>query len=162
MSEKHEQLPVECAKIADGEVMAFVYYGKVRGRERDGKKLHLEGVGPGAPGVFAVDGEALITSAFSANQVHKEVKASMTKIAEHIIDIGPIKPFCVCFVKKDGSERIMNCRLLEKDPDIVLGYVKVIDLDKGGTAPGKAEIRQVDLRNVLWLVLDGIKYTLNK
>ncbi len=70
--------------------------------------------------------------------------------------------FSVCFVKKDGSERIMNCRLLAKSPEIVLGYVKVIDLDKGGTAPDKKEIREVDLRNVLWLVLDGVKYTLSK
>jgi len=156
-----ERLTVDCAKVKVGDVMAFVYYGRVCGvnaGQSGGHRLRLDGVGPGAPRGFDVEGDLLIVNAHSADQYHKEVRAAMTRVARYILDAG-IRPFTVSFTKQDGSERTMHCRLLGDDAETILGRVMVVDLDKGLTA--KAEIRQVDLRTIKWLILDGVKYVVS-
>jgi hypothetical protein len=158
---ERERLSVECAKIKTGDIMAFVYYGRVSDATLNGRHLRLDGVGPGAPAGFAVEGDTLIVNSYSADQVHKEVKTTMTKVASYILDAG-IRPFTVCFVKMGGEERTMRCRLLGNDSETVLGRVMVVDLDKGATSADKAEIRQVDLRTVKWLILDGVKYVVGR
>ncbi len=99
--------------------------------------------------LFTVQGEPIIQRGFSGNYVKEEVKMSRTKIIGVLKD-SPNKPIQIQFTKKDGSARNMICRFLGTSDT---GYAQVEELVETGP-----QLRQVDLRTMEWMVVEGTKY----
>lgn len=142
--------PVKPGDVKPGHVMVFPYWGKVK--RVDGPRLTVESL-DGGIGEFQVQGEVLIASAGSADQVHETVPSTMTEIAERLIS-SHRRPLTVCFEKADGSERVLRGRLV--DHEALLGRSRVEDLEQ----PAGDRLRLVDHRTLKWLVVDGVKYEL--
>jgi hypothetical protein len=66
------------------------------------------------------------------------------------------QPFTVCFIKKEGEERILRGRLLPS-PETVLGRLMAEDLDIA--PPSAKRIRLIDVRTLRFVIVEGIKYT---
>ena len=140
---------VKLTDVKPGHIMAFTYWAKVKSAV--GEHLVVEGLDPGVT-EFHVQGAPLIEQSASADQVHETVKASMTEVAEKLIN-SPRRPLTVCFDKLDGTERVMRCHLI--DHEALLGRSRVEDLDIPLT---ENRLRLVDHRTVKFLIVDGIKY----
>ena len=139
---------VEASKIESGDLMAFVYYGKIK----DVKPNLLKVQSLGSSGMdFQIQGKELIENGFSADQFTEEVKVTKTKAAETLIS-SHNRPLTVCFEKTDGSERIMRGRLVTPEP--LLGRSMVEDLD---IVDGH-RLRLVDHRTIKYLIVEGVKY----
>lgn len=142
--------PTDPKSIDEGDLMAFTYYGKVKETNNGGNNLTVQFIDSDA-GCFNVTGDALVKSAYSADQFKTTEKVSMTRAAEilaHAFD----RPFSVCFIKQDKSERVLRGRLIGAEP--YLGRSTVEDLDqKMGD-----RTRLVDHRSLKWLIVSGVKY----
>lgn len=141
------------SQVQTDELMAFIHYVKVRANNNDGKQLIVVDVDHGF-GEITINGSELIENALSADQVHETIRVSMTQAAE--ILVGSInRPFSVCFTKSDGTERTLRGRLFKPEP--LLGRSLVEDLDKQGS-----RLRMVDHRTIEWIIVEGVKYVVNR
>lgn len=145
--------PVDPAKVQNGDLMAFTYYGKVihANKSFDGHKLMVQGLA-GAPDSFGVNGDKLIVAALSADQYHEEQKVTKTAAAELLVSSFN-RPFTVCFTKQEGEERTLRGRLVQPEPLLGRSHVEDLDITEGH------KLRLVDHRTIKWLVLEGVKYT---
>ncbi len=137
---------VKASKINEGDLMAFVYYGKIKDANFNKIKVQsLTGID------FEVIGQDLIENGFSADQYEEEVKVTKTKAAETLVS-SHNRPLTVCFEKTDGTERVMRGRLITPEP--LLGRSKVEDLD----ITDGHRLRLVDHRTIKYLIVEGVKY----
>lgn len=144
--------PVQYDKIKEGDLMAFIYYGKIKSKDFIDihESVQVAGVA-GAPSGFHVHGKDLIEVGFSADQFNRTEKLSKTAIAE-ILTTSYNRPFTVCFEKQDGTERTLRGRLVQ--PETLLGRSHVEDLDiKEGN-----NLRLVDHRTLKFLIVNGVRY----
>jgi len=142
---------VDANKIKEGDVMAFTYYAKVKSVVNDRQVVILDL--DDNDNEITVTGKELLENSFSADQYDKEEKhASKTRVAETLVH-SPNRPLSVCFLKSDGTERVLRGRLVKPEP--LLGRSMVEDLD----VKGDNRLRQVDHRTIKWLIVDGVKYT---
>jgi hypothetical protein len=92
-----------------------------------------------------------------------ELYCCKTDMAKKILAAGD-KVFTVAFTKKDGGERILRGHLASLNEEhTVLGMVKVVDLDlqmKDPKAKPFTYHRLVTFQNLMWLIIDGKKYSL--
>jgi len=143
-------------KIKRNDVMMIVHYFKVRTNATmsytDGRGKELSGMDLDRKFNFDILGRELIESAYSADQYNKEENSTKTVVAEKLIGAGHL-PFTVCFIKQDGSERVLRGRLIA--PETLLGRSMVEDLDEPNE---KKRLKQVDHRTIKWLILDDIKH----
>lgn len=145
--------PVDPAKVKDGDLMAFTYYGTVKTISKlmeGGHKLWVEGVA-GGPDSFGVNGDKLIGASTSADQYHEEQKITKTAAAELLVSAYN-RPFTVCFVKQEGEERVLRGRLVQPEPLLGRSHVEDLDITEGH------RLRLVDHRTIKWLVLEGVRY----
>lgn len=143
----HEIIP---ADVAAGDIMAFTYFVKVVSNYNSGESLVVEDVDrPGKR--MRIDGTDLIAVSKSADQSHETISVSKTAAAEILVQSYG-RPIAVAFIKADGSQRVMRCRLIRPEP--LLGRSMVEDLE----ADVKNRVRQVDHRTIEWLVVDGTRY----
>jgi hypothetical protein len=150
MNEDKKFNELDTAGIKAGDVMAFHFYVKVEsvGTSSDGsKQLNVINLENGQR--FSVTGEPLIKKGFSGNWFGEEITLSRTKIIGILKD-SLNRPIQIKFVKKDGSDRTMICRFLETNDT---GYAQVEELDGD-----KLQLKQVDLRTMEWIIVDGTKY----
>jgi hypothetical protein len=139
---------VNSDNVQKNDIMAFIYYARVD-RNDHGNTLKIYDLDNDKE--MWVSGRQLIEKSFSADQYDKEEKVSKTKAAE-ILTNAHNRPLSVCFVKIDGTDRIIRGRLINPEP--LLGRSKVEDLDY----IGESRIRLVDHRTIKWIVVDGVKY----
>lgn len=140
---------VDTSKVSDGDIMAFVYYVKVKdSRLKD--NLTVTGLDGGVQDI-QIRGKELIENAFSADQYAEEEKVSKTRAAEILVH-ATNRPLTVAFEKQDGTERVLRGRLIRPEP--LLGRSMMEDLD----LTTKDRMRLVDHRSLKWLVCDGVKY----
>jgi hypothetical protein len=156
---------VTFANVNAGDLMAVTLYVKVKSKGVNAQghdAIGVENVDPG-PATLELAGKELIEGAVSANQYHEEVLVTKTKAADILAELharGDRRPFQVAFVKKDGSDRVLNGRMI---PSIEssLGYSSVEDLDLPHDVGGKPNhrVRQVDHRTIKHVILNGVKHT---
>ena len=148
---EHVTHPIKVSKIKDGDLMAFVYYTKVKS-VKAGRPIVLEVQNLDKESTdFQVHGKELIEKGFSADQFEEEIKVTKTRAAEILIS-SHNRPLTVCFEKTNGQERVLRGRLLTPEP--LLGRSMVEDLD----VTGKNRLRLVDHRTIKYLVVQGVKY----
>jgi len=140
-------------KVKKGDVVAFHFYTIVEEVKNKDGDLCLVVKNIEQDQMFTVQGEPLIQKGFSGNFVEEEVTLSRTKIIGILKD-SPNKPIQIQFVKKDGSDRNMICRFLATNDT---GYAQVEELVETGP-----QMRQVDLRTMEWIVVEGTKYVVKK
>ena len=99
-------------------------------------------------------GKELIETATSSDQFKEEEKVGKTRAAEILVH-SVNRPFTVSFIKQDGQEKTMRCRLIKPEP--LLGRSMVENLDLAISEKGR--LRQVDHRTINWIIVDGVKYT---
>lgn len=163
MSSKKDDAPerrktnaVVPARVKGGNIMAFVYYARVETislTRLHGHEVTVTNLDNGDK--FSVRGDVLISAARSADLFEETVNVTMTKAAEILVTLFNV-PFTVCFVKRDGTERILRGRLLAPEP--LLGRSHVEDLDLPGNPGDASRIRLVDHRTIRWLIVEGVKY----
>ena len=142
---------VKTANVKTGDVMAFVYYVKVK--KVLSNTLDVDNL-DGNLMNFEVRGSELIERGFSADQFEEEVKVSKTHAAEILVS-SLNRPLTVAFEKADGTERILRGRLVTPEP--LLGRSMCEDLD----ITSKDRLRLVDHRTIRWIVVEGVKYVVN-
>jgi hypothetical protein len=145
-TERHKVVP---AKVKGDDLMAFITYAKVKAVSGDG--LHLIVTDTDGREI-SIKGKDLIEGSFSANQYEEEKKVNKTEAAQILINAHN-RPLTVCFLKADGSERVLRGRLIAPEP--LLGRSMVEDLDVDDK---KNRFRQVDHRTIEFLIVDGVKY----
>ncbi len=139
------------SEVKANDLMAVVYYVKVKSVEENGERLTVKDLDNGHADIL-ITGKDLVESALSADQFHEEIKVSKTYAAEVLVHSAN-RPLTVCFEKQDGTERILKGRLIKPEP--LLGRSKVEDLET--LDPNRT--RLVDHRTLKYLIVDGIKYT---
>lgn len=137
------------ANIKEGEYLSFTQYLKVNSKTKDSiivtnqfdQQLEITGID-------------LIESLNSAGQ-HNQVKIVGKNEMIDILHSAKDKVFTVNFIKMDNSERTLIGRLYNIESQ--MGRTNVVDLEipKGDKTYG---IRQIDNRQINWIVLDGTKY----
>jgi hypothetical protein len=137
------------ANIKEGEYLSFTQYLKVNSKTKDSiivtnqfdQQLEITGID-------------LIESLNSAGQ-HNQVKIAGKNEIIDILHSAKDKVFTVNFIKIDNSERTLIGRLYNIESQ--MGRTNVVDLEipKGDKTYG---IRQIDNRQINWIVLDGTKY----
>lgn len=148
----HDIVPEQ---IKEGDIMAFIYYAQVTEIRNSGSKLSVKGLTKGAPETFGVDGRSLVIGGLSADQHHETISVSTTEAARMLVTSFNM-PLTVCFLKKDGTERVLRGRLIGEEP--LLGYSWVEDLEQ----PEGRRIREVNHRELRWLIVGGIRYLVKK
>jgi len=141
---------VKSEQIKEGDLMAFVYWTRVKAVVEGGKTLQVVDLDDDENPINIYSAE-LIEKSFSADQYHEETKVGKTRAAELLVN-SQNRPFTVCFLKTDGSERVLRGRLVKPEP--LLGRSMVEDLDQKGVN----RLRQVDHRTIQYLIVDGMKY----
>lgn len=141
---------VDPGKVANGHLMAFLYYATVDQVAPGGISVQVTGL-DNNQGKFGVHGVELIRNAFSADQFEEEEEVTKTRAAELLIS-SYNRPFTVCFDRQDGKERVLRGRLVSAEP--LLGRSHVEDLDE----PEGKRMRLVDHRTIKFLITDGVKY----
>lgn len=141
---------VDPAKVNEGDLMAFIYWTKVKSTSSNGSVLGVANLDDDE-GIIRINGKELIEKSFSADQYHEEEKVSKTRAAEILLH-SVNRPFTVCFLKTNGNERVLRGRLVKPEP--LLGRSMVEDLDQKGVN----RLRQVDHRTIKYLIVDGTKY----
>jgi len=144
------QHTVDPAKVKENDLMAFIYWAKVKSVAPDGQTLNIADLDDNES-VIKVCGKDLIQRSFSADQYEKEEKVGKTRAAEVLVH-SVNRPFTVCFLKTDRTERILRGRLVKPEP--LLGRSMVEDLEQKGVN----RLRQVDHRTIKYLIVDGVKY----
>lgn len=149
----NEQYKVKAEKIETGDLMAFIYWTRVRKITGNGSSqvLEVEDLDNGNDPI-RIHSKELIEKSFSADQFYKEEKVNKTRAAEVLVH-SVNRPFTVSFQKTDGEERVLRGRLVKPEP--LLGRSMVEDLD----VKGVNRLRQVDHRTINYLIVDGVKYT---
>ncbi len=150
MSTERKTHKVDPAKVKKGDLMAFTYYVKIKSSNRNGEELLVEDLDNGLSEI-RVQGKDLVVSSHSADQFAEEEKVTKTRAAEILIN-SPNRPLTVCFLKADGTERVLRGRLIAPEP--LLGRSMVEDLE----TLDKNRLRQVDHRTIKFLVVDQVKY----
>ncbi len=142
-----------------GDIMAITDFVKVTKIDRVGPNMKME-VSTVCDGTdsYSIQGRVLVENAKSADRYVEEMKVTKTRAAELLVT-SHNRPFTVCFVKEgkpdEGpSERTLRGRLVHAEP--LLGRSKVEDLD---IAKGEHRLRLVDHRTIIFLIVDGVKYT---
>lgn len=145
------------SKVKQDDLMALVSYVKVKKVINGGTNLDVVDVDTGLE--YSVNGKPVVEKMESANQFDKTSKLTKTGLAELLPSLIN-RPFTVSFIKADGSTRVLRGRLVDSK-ERALGYAKVKDLeaDKADKSGG---LRQVDLRQIQYIISDGIKYELKK
>jgi hypothetical protein len=146
---------IDASKVQTGDLMALVYYVKVKGVTGKGSELLVADVDNAGPDIL-VRGKELIEQALSGNQFSESVKISKTQAAEILVHSSN-RPLTVTFVKADGSDRTLRGRLIKPEP--LLGRSMMEDLDLSHSE--KNRTRLVDHRTIKELIVDGVKYTVN-
>jgi hypothetical protein len=141
---------IDASKVKKDDIMAFIYWAKVENVIAGGESLLLKDLDHG--NTFSVQGKDLVKRAFSADQYENTFKVTKTEAAEKLI-ASHNRPLTVCFVKQDGKERTMRCRLVKHEA--LLGRSMVEDLE---ATDDKHRIKQVDHRTIEYLIVDGTKY----
>lgn len=144
---------LDCSKIKTGELIAMVNWVRVTKVDKKGTVILVADQDHAALNNIEVKGKELVEACFSAAQFTKEEKVTMTRAAEILISAYN-RPISVCFTKQDGTERVLEGRLICPEP--LLGRSKMEDLSLPAT---EHRMRLVDHRTVKWLIVDGIKYT---
>lgn len=147
-----ERYSVKADKVKTGDLMAFIYWTKVRSSTGSGQSqvLEVEDLDNNNDPI-RVHSQQLIEKSFSADQFEKEEKVTKTQAAEKLVH-SINRPFTVSFAKTDGEERVLRGRLVKPEP--LLGRSMVEDLDLKGVN----RLRQVDHRTINYLIVDGVKY----
>jgi|SRR5882762_2475009 len=143
-------------KVEAGHIMAFVYWGRVKGHNFNKSSLQVQDLDNNNQ-PFEVMGESLINSSLSADQFSQESKTTKTKAAE-ILSSSFHVPLTVCFEKQDGKERILRGRLLSTEHLLGRSYCEDLDLE----GDSKKRMRLVDHRTIKWLIVQNVKYTVNQ
>jgi len=145
-----EKEKLDPRKVKRGDLMSFTYFGFIRDAYSVRQtELVVEGLDGDT---FKVTGDSLIENASSADQYLKTKKVNKTEAAEILI-ASHNRPFTVCFTKADGSQRVLRGRLLRHEPLMGRSYVEDLEIKSGHP------LRQVDHRNIVYLIVNGIKYT---
>lgn len=139
---------VNVKDIKVGDLMAFVYYCKVKKVEDE----RLEVRNLDASMDFEVNGTDLIEKGHSADQFSETVPVTKTKAAELLVS-SHNRPLTVCFEKNDGTERTLRGRLITPEPLLGRSMVEDLDIQDGH------RLRLVDHRTIQYLIVDGVKYT---
>jgi len=147
-----EKTQINPTNVVPGDLMAFIYYGKIKDNTQDYTERRLKVVDVDRGAEFEVRGNALIKEAYSADKYNSVEEVTKTKVAE-ILSMSFNRPFTVCFQKTDGSERVLRGRLIQPEP--LLGRSHVEDLD---ITLGKTRLRLVDHRTLRWLIVNNIRY----
>ena len=136
-------------KVSVGDLMCFPYWGEVEvvTSYRGDKVLTVKGLDDRR---FEIHGNPLIEKAFSADQYEEVKKVTKSEIAQILVDSFNV-PFTVCFVKADGSDRVLRGRLLRHEALMGRSYVEDLDIDGHN-------LRQVDHRNIKYLIVNNIRY----
>ena len=141
------------SKVKNNDLMAFVNYVKVKNVGTSGEELIVTDLDHNKRDI-KITGKDLIENSLSADQFDTTEKVSKTEAAEILITLHN-RPFTVSFLKADKSERVLRGRLIKHEA--LLGRSMVEDLDEPVDSP-KGRIRQVDHREINWLVVEGVKY----
>ena len=139
---------VDAKKVKSGDIMAFVYYAKIK--SADFNRLKVQSVGEDKT-EFDVNGRDLIENGFSADQFFEETKVTKTKAAEILIS-SHNRPMTVCFEKADGGERTLRGKLVAPEPLLGRSMMEDFDIESGH------RLRLVDHRTIRWLIVEGVKY----
>jgi hypothetical protein len=135
--------------IKEGEYLSFTQYLKVNSKTKDSiivtnqfdQQLEITGID-------------LIESLNSAGQ-HNQVKIAGKNEIIDILHSAKDKVFTVNFIKADNSERTLIGRLYNIESQ--MGRTNVVDLEV--TKVDKTfGIRQIDNRQINWIVLNSTKY----
>jgi hypothetical protein len=145
-----EQQKLDCTKVQQGHIMAFVYWAYINSKSGD-SRLNVTDLDTGLS--FIVDGTSLIEKSFSADIYERTEKVTKTEMAERLVTAFN-RPFTVEFKKADGSIRKLRGRLVQPEP--LLGRSLCEDLDLLSTE----RLRLVDHREIQSLVVDNVTYLL--
>ena len=137
--------------VKDGDLMAFMYWVKVKSISGNGESLQVVNLDDN-DSLITINGKELIEKSMSADQHQDIQKVSKTRAAELLIN-STNRPFTVSFLKTDGEERVLRGRLVKPEP--LLGRSMVEDMELKGVN----RLRQVDHRTIQYLIVDGVKYT---
>lgn len=135
--------------LAGGEILTLTQYLTVESTSEDGNVIQATNQ-DGVSITFTGMGEQMTSSA----QFTETKKVGKNAMAEILQGAGD-KAFTVSFTKMDKTERILVGRFVSAEAN--LGRTKVIDLHLPADDRSQG-IRQVDNREINWLVLDGIRY----
>ncbi len=149
MSDKNGN-PIAVDQIKVGDLMSITYFVKVNAISQNGEKIVCDEIVHDIKD-FEIEGKPLIASCQSADYYAEERKASRTTMAE-LLTSRLDRPFTVFFKKQDGSLR--KLRGIYTGYTDMMGFSEVKDLDIA-----KDNTRKVDHRNLIWLIIDGVKYT---
>jgi len=145
---------VVASKVGTNDLMAFVNYVKVKQVLKGGEELIVTDLDHNKRDI-KIAGKDLIENSLSADQFTSTEKVTKTEAAEILISLFN-RPFTVSFNKQsDKSERILRGRFVKHEA--LLGRSMVEDLDEPADSP-KGRIRQVDHREVNWIIVEGVKY----
>lgn len=139
---------VAAHQIKPGEIMAFVYFVKVKSVAPD--FLSVKTV-DALDMDFDVNGRPLIENGLSADQWQEEIQVSKTRAAEILVSSFN-RPLTVCFEKADGKERVLRGKLVTPEP--LLGRSMMEDFDLTGD-----RLRLVDHRTIKYIIVEGVKYS---
>ncbi len=153
MKDERKVNEVVPSKVANDHLMAFVNYVKVNQVLKGGEELIVTDLDHNKRQI-KITGTDLIKNSLSADQFIETEKCTKTQAAEILISLHN-RPFTVSFNKADKSERVLRGRLIKHEA--LLGRSMVEDLDEPIDAP-KGRLRQVDHREINWLVVEGVKY----
>lgn len=146
---------IDVNKIKDNDIIAVIDYVKVKNVNAQNFEILTENLDI-PDHVTKVAGKEVLENALSADQYSEEIKVNKTTAATLLVNAG-CRPFTVNFKKLEGKERTIRGRLISSES--LLGRSTVEDLD----LPLKENrVRQVDHRTINWLILDFVKYVVNK
>jgi len=140
-------------KVGTNDVMAFVNYVKVKQVLSGGEELIVTDLDHNKRDI-KITGKDLVENSLSADQFVATEKVTKTEAAEILITLFN-RPFTVSFNKADKSERVLRGRFIKHEA--LLGRSMVEDLDEPADSP-KGRVRQVDHREINWLIVEGVKY----
>lgn len=141
------------SKVSTNDLMAFVNYVKVKQVLAGGEELIVTDLDHNKRDI-KISGRDLIENSLSADQSITTEKVTKTEAAEILITLFN-RPFTVSFNKADGSERVLRGRFVKHEA--LLGRSMVEDMDESADSP-KGRIRQVDHREINWMIVEGVKY----
>lgn len=136
-------------KFSVNDVVALTHYVKINSVNSDGSlevsDLEHKNLN------FKIKGDDILNSMNSANYYTKTEKVSQTELAQKLSEAYG-KPFTVKFTKADKTERVLVGKLLSHEP--LMGRCHVHDFEVSTGSP----LRLVDNRNIINLIVDGVKY----